>query len=224
MHILLINDNPVVSRLMALCVQNEDILLEEVKNIDNTNRDTYDIVFVDEASYRKTIQHLKHKLRIEKSILFTNNDVKISDFDMQIKKPFLPSEIKEIFKQIKEKNTSQSNTRILDSNEVEKIKDLLNMDENEVSDLSLSETEYEERKIKVIKEQLISEGLEIIEEDKILDNLENAKKKKENNKIIKEQIIKKALYKAFNALKKKEQKKFLKGKKVAIRLQLKDKK
>jgi len=222
MHILLINDNPVVSRLMTLCIQNEDIRLEEVKDIANAHRDTYDIVFVDEALHRKKTQQLKHKFSIGKSVFFTSKDIENSDFDTTIKKPFLPSEIKEIFKQIKEKNAPASKTRILDGHEVEKIKDLLNMDENEVIDLSLSEEGYEERKIKAIKAQLISDGLEIIEEDKILDVLQNTKSKKEKHKMKEDKKIKQALEEAFNALKKKERKKLLKGKKIEITIQIKD--
>jgi hypothetical protein len=59
----------------------------------------------------------------------------------------------------------------LDSIEVEKIKALLNMeDELDITE-ELSEDEIEVRKIEVIKEQLIADGLEIIDEDEIVEEL-----------------------------------------------------
>ncbi len=65
-------------------------------------------------------------------------------------------------------------TEILNSDEIEKIKALLDMDDeidmNEEDEL-LSDDEYEARKVKVIKEQLIADGLEIVEENEIVEEL-----------------------------------------------------
>lgn len=60
---------------------------------------------------------------------------------------------------------------VLDSAEVAKIKALLEMDDEVIEEVTLSDEEYEARKIELIKEQLISEGLEIVEEDEIVDEL-----------------------------------------------------
>ena len=52
MNILLVNTNPVVSRLISLCVlRDEDTVFEEVTDVNTVNFDRYDIVFVDDASY-----------------------------------------------------------------------------------------------------------------------------------------------------------------------------
>ena len=60
---------------------------------------------------------------------------------------------------------------ILDAREIEKIKELLDMDEEDTQEKSWSDEAYEKRKMEVIKEQLIAEGLEIVEEDEIVEEL-----------------------------------------------------
>jgi len=61
MKILLININPVVSRLLALCTRDEYIDLDEVVSADAVEKFSYDIVFVDEASYVDDVQDLLDK-------------------------------------------------------------------------------------------------------------------------------------------------------------------
>ncbi|PHS34155.1 MAG: hypothetical protein COA92_03770 [Sulfurovum sp.] len=240
MNILLINDNPVVSRLLVLCTRGEHIQLEEVQTIEHIARKSYDVVFIDEALYLGKVQNLNAILAIQKKILLSKEDIEISDFDMTIKKPFLPSQIIKVLENINEQYkeetdileveneevvelTSSSNTNVLDSNEIEKIKELLNMDEDEqeLHKAELSEEEYERRKVEAIKKQLIAEGLEIIDEDKILDELdvdsaealaslalENTTAKKEKKKNKSNEKIKLSKYK--KKKKEKEKKKSLK--------------
>ncbi len=192
MNILLINENPVVSRLLALCTRDDGRVLEEVELIDNLACSSYDIVFVDEGSYKGNVLKLNTRLSMGKKILLSNTDVEISDFDLTIKKPFLPSQIIEVLENFKDVGIAdtfpehqnidldenefeipeyEAKNEVLDSREVEKIKALLDMDEIEYEEEVLSAEEYEERKIKVIKEQLIAEGLEIVDEDKIVAEL-----------------------------------------------------
>jgi len=242
MNILLINDNPVVSRLLVLCTRGEHIQLEEVQAIEHIARKSYDVVFVDEALYLGKVQNLNAILAIQKKILLSKEDIEISDFDMTIKKPFLPSQIIEVLENINEQDkeetdisemeneevaevASPSNTNVLDSNEIEKIKELLNMDENEQEPHKeeLSEEEYEIRKVEAIKEQLIADGLEIVDEDKLLDELdvdsveelisvplENTTAKKEKKKKKNKSNEKTKLSKSKKKKKEKEKKKSLK--------------
>ncbi len=193
MHILLINNNPVVSRLFTLCTRDVHMILEEVEDIDTLTRKHYDVVFVDEALYEGKVQNLNMLLSMQKKILLSNVDIEISDFDMTIKKPFLPSQIIDVLESIVEednaieeknvvevenieveKHSVTSDTKVLNSDEIERIKALLDMDDYsiEVDQEELREEEYEARKIEAIKEQLKAEGLEIVDENEILDELE----------------------------------------------------
>jgi hypothetical protein len=177
MNILLVNKNPVVSRLLSFCTRDASIELEEVEEVERCSRDRYDVVFVDEASYIGSAKNLSQYPSLKKRVLFTHTDITSSDFDMLIPKPFLPSEILDIFESLSEhhnKEESLKPAQVLDNSEVEKIKELL--EENEIdydsSDEILSDEELEARKVKAIKEQLIAQGLEIVEEKEILEELE----------------------------------------------------
>jgi len=192
MTILLVNDNPVVSRLLALCTRDDDMVLEEVKGVHTIQNDSYDVVFIDEESYVGEVLNLSDIIHIGKKILLSTVDVEINDFDMTIQKPFLPSQIIEILKSVEvsqenkkmldaerfsvfpsesEEETSALKKQVLDEDELEKIKALLEMDDDvEIAD-ALSEEELEIRKVEAIKEQLIAEGLEIVGEEEIVDEL-----------------------------------------------------
>lgn len=275
MHILLINTNPVVSRLLALCTRDDSMTLEEVDNITEIKRDDYDVVFVDEMSYKDEVLVLDEYLKSTYKVLFSNEDIEISAFDITIKKPFLPSQIIDILENTSEgqqKEESQEleleveeesisifplpsedevadEAQVLDVGEIEKIKALLDMDDEEHF-VPLNDDELEMRKIEVIKEQLVSEGLEIVEEDYILEEFsvdkkdakkvttlvknkqekkkkEKSKKKskKKNKKTLEytEQELEKiedAIQMAIATLKRKQMKKLLKGKKIEVNVQI----
>ena len=293
MKILLINDNPVVSRLLALCIRGEHIELDEVKCVDDIKDVRYDILFVDDASYLDNIDALLDDGRIRKKVFISYDEEKVKGFDKTIKKPFLPSQIINIIKSItvndsdekeedisifplsseneeaedeilpdifplstEEKETGDmleleenvSLPEVLDSDEIAKIKALLEMDE-EISEnedaLSLSDDEYEARKVKVIKEQLMAEGLEIVEEDAIIEELskdavnfteeadekfskqkksKTKKKQKQETELNEEELsrIEEAIMAALSQMKPKKIKKLLKGKETKVKIKLED--
>ncbi len=272
MHILLININPVVSRLVSLCAREEHIDLEEIHNTDAIARDRYDIIFVDEASYDDGTKELLANLIMRKKVFLSSSD-DVSDearfFDSIIKKPFLPSQIIAVLENLKEEETLEpaaeipsifplssidandvdetreevetEDTKVLDTNEIEKIKALLEMEE-EVEEVH--EVEFESRKREVIKQQLIADGLEIIDEDEYVEILskkplkekirkdkkiknKSAKSKKEpKDKKKKEEIFtfEEALLAAIEGMKVKKIKKLLKDAEVTIKINFKDKK
>ena len=278
MHILLINANPVVSRLLALCTRDAAINLEEVEDITFVKRKHYDIVFVDEMVYKDEVLALDNYVNTDKKVLFSNEDIAISAFDMTIKKPFLPSQIIAILEEvevpqkheniveeaieteevsifplssesIEAEDEPQVAAQVLDNIELEKIKTLLDMDEEPDTLEALSDDEIEMRKIEVIKEQLIADGLEIVEEDEIVEALSAKdtikifeedtlpqvqtlkttkmdKKKKKSKKTLAytEQELEKiedAIQMAIATLKRKQMKKLLKGKKIDVAVQIK---
>ncbi len=266
MHILLININPVVSRLISLCMREEHINLEEVQSVGAVARDRYDVVFVDEASYGDETQEVLTNLIMRKKVFLSSSD-EVSDearlFDSIIKKPFLPSQITAVLESLEEDDTlevateipsifplsideesvedaeesvdetleedEKADTEVLDSNEIEKIKALLEMEEEAEA---VSEEEYESRKVEVIKQQLIADGLEIVDEDEYVEALsKKSKKSKKEQKIKKDKkkneetfTFEEALLAAVEGMKVKKIKKLLKGAEVTIKINFKDKK
>ncbi len=305
MNILLINTNPVVSRLIDLCLRDEKSVLEEISDITLAEQKKYDIVFVDDLSYREEVETALENLMVKSRVyLSSDNEVanKLENFDEVIKKPFLPSQITTVIERVKQMDEifvdmldnevekldeegattpfifplsadkieneplEEEDTKVdveeileeesevelepsreaevLDSKEIERIKALLNDDDNEIDLLSVDE-DYESRKVEVITEHLEADGLEIISEDEIVDILSNKsveeklskkrmkkekseknskKKKKKEKKSDETYSFEETLIAAIEGMKLKKIKKLLKDKKVDITITLKDKK
>lgn len=96
MNILLINTNPVVSRLISLCMRDDDTVFEEVTDANLIVLDRYDIVFVDDASYMDGLKDTLTNLMIRKKVFLSaknSSEDSLDYFDEVIQKPFLPSQI-----------------------------------------------------------------------------------------------------------------------------------
>ena len=279
MNILLLNTNPVVSRLVSLCVREDDIVLEEVTDMATVTGDVYDLLFVDDLSYVEEVKNRLPELSITKKVFLSSKhseDVDLGYFDEVIKKPFLPSQITSAIERLRidttqdaiseekvvesetltdeksleeilsldipEDNTEEieslldsmpASSNVLDVKEIDKIKALL--DENEKEESVDSDEDYETRKVKVITEQLESDGLEIVTEDEIVDILSQKSKKKKNKKqkIKKEKksskeeetyTFEEALIAAIEGMKIKKIRKLLKNADINITISFKDKK
>ncbi|CAA6810883.1 MAG: Highly acidic protein [uncultured Sulfurovum sp.] len=105
MKILLINNNPVVSRLTALSARKEDIEIDEIQEVTELSSDTYDIVFVDADSLSKDVRDVvSENIKTQKSVLFytDGDEEEKNSFDISILKPFLPSEVSAVIRSIEE--------------------------------------------------------------------------------------------------------------------------
>lgn len=282
MNILLLNTNPVVSRLLSLCIRKEDMVLEEVADLSMVKLDQYDIAFIDDNAYVPEVQDVLPNLMIGKKIFLAGKQGSIASlevFDEVITKPFLPSQItvvierfssnaevteahkeesfifplsqeeckdeteqteEESAKSEKDSIEISQDPEVLDSNEIERIKALLEEDENDEEVLQIEdEKAYEARKVEVITEHLEADGLEIISEDEIVSILSTKPKKKKKNKKKAKKAEKKrakkaekeetytfeeALIAAIEGMKPKKIKKLLKDAEVTIKINFKDKK
>lgn len=192
MNILLINSNPVVSRLFSLCARDETFFLEEAQSIDKIKNDRYDLIFVDDDSYTEEVQERIKTLNVLKTVFLTQHHEENPLFDKTLVKPFLPSQIMRIVKEANEEANQSSQlksrfifplsseilededlqadendfakTSVLSDDEIEKIKNLLDMDEDEEI-YGAQEEMDEEKKIEIIKRQLMKDGLEILDEE-----------------------------------------------------------
>jgi len=279
MNILLINTNPVVSRLISLCIREDETVLEEVTNTSSIQRDNYDIVFIDDLSYTEEAERALNVLQIRQKVLLLGNnsmDEHFESFDEVLRKPFLPSQIRSVIDalnseeeevdapadehfifplsievkdedellqteeekveedEIFEAENSES-PEILDSEEISRIRSLLQENEEDEETIVPEEKDYEERKREVITEHLEADGLEIVSEDEIINILskktekqKNKKKKKKRPKQSKEKedtyTFEEALIAAVEGMKVKKIKKLLKNANVTINIKFKDKK
>ncbi len=103
MNILLFNTNPVVSRLVALCMRDNAISFREVSGISEAGDTSYDIIFVDDASYDNETAAFLDALDVGKIVFFSRRDSGEEvgrSFDYVIKKPFLPSQIQAVIDEV----------------------------------------------------------------------------------------------------------------------------
>ena len=99
MKILLLNDNPVVNKLVTLSAQKTSDDLDVVDDIENIVSDKYDLVIVDDTKYYNHLfKELRERIRFNKSLYLHSRDSEgSSDFTKTLKKPFLPTDLVDLF-------------------------------------------------------------------------------------------------------------------------------
>ncbi len=132
MKILLINNNPVVSRLTALSARKEDIQIDEIQEVTELQADKYDIVFVDSDSWTKDVHDvISEDIKSKKLVLFyaEGDEEEQKHFDVSILKPFLPSEVSAVIRTLEENEENEENKNQLE----EDLFDLNPLDEKKTS-------------------------------------------------------------------------------------------
>ena len=99
MKILLLNDNPVVNKLVTLSAQKTSDELEVVESLDAISEQSYDLLVVDDTLYSDSvIEELKSKIEYNKSLyIYSKNSKEVEGFTSMLKKPFLPTDLVELF-------------------------------------------------------------------------------------------------------------------------------
>ncbi|MDF1882284.1 response regulator transcription factor, partial [Sulfurimonas sp. MAG313] len=99
MKILLINDNPVVGKLVTLSAQKTGDELITVANTQEVELSSCDLLIVDDASYvEEDINALMEKIECSKSChIGSRSSEKPAGFTQELNKPFLPTDLVEIF-------------------------------------------------------------------------------------------------------------------------------
>ncbi|MDA7817062.1 DNA topoisomerase IV, partial [Sulfurimonas sp.] len=159
MKILLLNENPVVTKLVTLSAQKTSDDLEVVNSIDAVESDSYDLLVIDDTMYSsETMQELNEKATITKSLYICSKDAPaIDSFTSTLKKPFLPTDLVELFASLgqdadtfdlgDEEETVEDELEIhdeLDEEDDLEIADDINLD---LDDLELIEEDEEELEI-----------------------------------------------------------------------------
>ncbi|MBV5320084.1 MAG: hypothetical protein JZU62_00195 [Sulfuricurvum sp.] len=111
MNILLFNDNPVVRKLVALSAQKTKDDLSVVWSVDEIEESEYDLLIVDDALYSDDMfESLNAKIRVKSKLLMaTRGNETPPGFDNVINKPFLPTDLVDMFIQIDKKVGGISN-------------------------------------------------------------------------------------------------------------------
>ncbi len=99
---MLLNDNPVVRKLVALSAQKTKDDLSVIWSVDEVEGSEYDLLIVDDAHYSdESMAALKEKIQFKTSLLMaTRGNATPAGFDKVINKPFLPTDLVDLFAQI----------------------------------------------------------------------------------------------------------------------------
>ena len=102
MRILLINQNPIVSKLAGLSAQKSGFEIVEELSIDEMEPGSYDVLFIDDAKLEGTTpEMLKRRTGVKKMcLIYGDDEEKAPGFDYYIKKPFLPTEMVDLMSEI----------------------------------------------------------------------------------------------------------------------------
>lgn len=98
MKILLLNNNPVVNKLVTLSVQKTSDELSIAGSVEAIEPKNYDLLIVDDALYGENfMQDVGSKIKFNKSLLICAKDAKFTEeFTRILKKPFLPTDLVEV--------------------------------------------------------------------------------------------------------------------------------
>jgi len=192
MKILLLNDNPVVNKLVTLSAQKTSDKLEVINSPEEISSGDYDLLIVDDILYSNELfTELKSKITFSSSLYICSRDAQpAEEFTSTIKKPFLPTDLVELFsnvaKNIKSDETNlETEAMVIEDspelNILDEIEDDLSSDDDVFSldddDILLEEDDVE---ISLDDELFIEPDLTLEEDelsDSILDNEEAQKVK-----------------------------------------------
>ena len=179
MKILLLNTNPVVSRLVSLCLRDTETVLDEVSRIGEITGTSYDIAFVDDASYDSEVTAFLGAMQIGQIVFFSSRESGEeigTGFDIVIKKPFLPSQIQQVIESVRSSDEESSSDGDVDEQILLEVEEVSPETIKETSSnpflFPLSEEENEPVKA---EENMVSEDIETSEKleiPKVLDHSE----------------------------------------------------
>ena len=168
MKILLLNDNPVVNKLVTLSAQKTSDELDVVDSLDSLQPGEYDLLIVDDTMYNDDMfSELKSKIIFSSSLYICSRDAaKVEAFSSTLKKPFLPTDLVELFlKFSKEVNMSSSSKEEIatDPDELEEFdtQELVLDEDLDTEELSLEDEDLDLS----LDDELLLEDDELVLED-----------------------------------------------------------
>ncbi len=109
MKLLLINKNPVVSRMMMMSVPKAGFDIETCEDVYQLPSGNYDVVVIDDEMYDENfLQVIKQNLKYyQLGLISASKSAPSEEFDFVLSKPFLPTDLIEILRKIKTDIESQ---------------------------------------------------------------------------------------------------------------------
>jgi uncharacterized membrane protein len=127
-NILLLNDNPVVTKLVTLSAQKTSDELEIVDSVEDIQNDSYDLFVLDDTLYSEDIMsELKGKVTFTKSLYICSRSAEeIPEFTTTLRKPFLPTDLVELFANISKDVSVADEDTSSEVEEEDELEDIIN--------------------------------------------------------------------------------------------------
>lgn len=150
MRVLLINKNPVVSRIMKMSVPKAGFDIEECESVYNLPHGSYDVVIIDDDMYDENFLHdIKQHIQYKQIGLITTTRNELSEkFDFILTKPFLPTDLIEILRGLHNKIRAMTSHTNASYEEAKQISE----PQQESSETQMLEPAQQEEKIVEIEE------------------------------------------------------------------------
>lgn len=166
MRILLLNDNPVVRKLVALSAQKTKDDLHVVWSVDEIEHPAYDLLIIDDALYNdESFSLINQKITYKTSLLMaTRGSATPAGFDKVINKPFLPTDLVELFSTIEKSLSSMTEVpRQEHSAPMIDLDDLLD-ESDEALDTLIDEVEIDDMKTNILDQVEVQELQSLLED------------------------------------------------------------
>lgn len=166
MRILLLNDNPVVRKLVALSAQKTKDDLHVVWSVDEIEHPAYDLLIIDDALYNdESFSLINQKITYKTSLLMaTRGSATPAGFDKVINKPFLPTDLVELFSTIEKSLSSMTEVpRQEHSAPMIDLDDLLD-ESDEAFDALIDEVEIDDMKTNILDQVEVQELQSLLED------------------------------------------------------------
>ena len=157
MNILIVSNSLVVEELLKLVLKDKDYNLEYQTDVEDADRNSYDIIFIDDSAQdlASQIEFAQDGLKSQVALITSaDNDIKANHL---IIKPFLPQDIETVLDNLEERVLAAAPSNILDPEEIAKIKELMQMDDElqESEEISLDNIELlkDKQSIKLKKKE-----------------------------------------------------------------------
>ncbi len=174
MRFLLLNDNPVVTKLVTLSAQKTGDDLTTVSGLGDVDDDSYDLLIIDDAAYSDgMIDELKAKNVYRHAMYMTRRGNEVPEgFDKTLYKPFLPTDLVEYFASLDamEDILAPEETAGLDDTRSDMVID--ESDDADELQLNIPEDAFDEPETEKSGDEMVEN--ESLEFDMELDNLEDA--------------------------------------------------
>jgi len=153
MNILVISNSLIILELFKRALENKNLQGELTQSAQEAKSDSYSAIFLDDTlpNILEEIDFIHNNFDFNEIVIIGEDRYNIAS--LELKKPFLMSDIESLLLEIQEEYSSEEIGSILDINEIKKIKEIMKQSEEEPLESNLFYKLKKEKKIIATKKE-----------------------------------------------------------------------